>query len=67
MVAKIIYGRYKMNKIYDLYVDGKFKICDSNLKNIANMKRHVIDCWNNAQYYGFGYYTNRPFPVFEIR
>jgi len=56
-----------MNKIYDLYVDGKFKICDSNLKNIANMKRHVIDCWNNAQYYGFGYYTNRPFPVFEIR
>jgi len=56
-----------MEKIYDLYVDGKFKICDSNLKRIAAVKRHIIDCWNNAQKYGFSYYTDRPFPVFEIR
>ena len=56
-----------MKRIYDLYVDGKFKICHHDLKEIAKVKNHVVKCWNAAQYWGFSYYTDRPFPKFEIR
>jgi len=54
-------------KIYSLYVNGKFKICHHDLKKIDAMKKHVIACWKNAQYWGHQYWTDRQFPIFEVK
>ena len=56
-----------MKKIYSLYVNGEFKICHHDLMELAKMKTHVVDCWKSAQVWGFSYWTDRTFPIFEIR
>ena len=54
-------------KIYNLYVNGTFQICHHDLNKIDKEKTHVVACWNNAQKYGCQYWTDKPFPTFEIR
>ena len=56
----------KKEKLYKLYVNGEIDVMAFDPKVIAKRSNEIINMWTDAQKYGSSYWTDKPFPSFEV-